>query len=430
MSEIERDPDNGQFVSPSSVNGWVPPEDVGEITYGLDSVEASSGYTQNQPTADVSEDDPLREERIALKSLFPENSDEPVVDGITELSTIPAVLIDRETGERLPDNISMKPDEAAENLAAYESQLNSYVEGDDLANLVDVVDQARADLLKADPKAAEEYGLDAKEVAANAKQPEAVQPEANVEQPEIPGVDPEIARAVNNPQVRQFLESNMAQAESARQQYVTSLNTANQLGLSRLNELLPDIAQLPTMEQREAAFRALATTDPQRYLAASAELNRVAHVQAAQAEQHQYQAYQDQQWFAEYKKAEDAKFESATNFSAMSNADKAQITDEIKAMFAEAGLSPQEMGRLVQTDRTITSALGQKVLFEAVQYRVMQKAAKAFPTRQAPPVQKPGTPSSKSRSQQSMEALERRLAISGSEADGWALLQAKMRGRN
>ena len=44
--------DDGRFVS--SNNGYVPVENVGEVAFGLESVEASSGYTPNQPTADVS----------------------------------------------------------------------------------------------------------------------------------------------------------------------------------------------------------------------------------------------------------------------------------------------------------------------------------------------------------------------------------------
>ena len=87
------------------------------------------------------------------------------------------------------------------------------------------------------------------------------------------------------------------------------------------------------------------------------------------------------------------------------------------------------MGRLIQTDRTITSALAQTTMYEAAQWRLAQKAAKAFPARQAPPVQKPGVPSSKSRAQQSIAQLEYDLARTGSEEAGWRLLQAKMKGR-
>jgi hypothetical protein len=75
------------------------------------------------------------------------------------------------------------------------------------------------------------------------------------------------------------------------------------------------------------------------------------------------------------------------------------------------------------------SAFGQRVLLEAAQHRMMMKAAKASPVRERQHVQKPGISGGKSRSAQSMEALEARLAATGSEADGWNLLQARMNRR-
>jgi hypothetical protein len=431
MSDFEEQPRaaNGQFEPmPTGNHGFVQPEVFGdEQQFGLAGDEQAQGYIPNAPPVDSSDDD-FADEKAAVDALFPIDTDAPVDYGITELSTVPAVLQDRETGRTMPPQVTETPERAAEGIASYESNLQSYVEGNDLADLVDVVDQARADLLKSDPKAAEEYGLDAKEVATNAKQPEIAQPEANVAQPEIPGVDPEIARAVNNPQVRQFLESNMAQVEQARQQYASALQVANQAQYGRLNELLPDIAALP-QAQRDAAFMRLAQTDPVRFNAATAQLNAIAQVNAAQAEQQQYQAARAQAEFTQYREAQDAAFEKATNFSAMSNAEKQDVADAIKEMAAEAGISHQQLWQVAQTDPTMRSAFAQKVMLDAARYRLLQNASRAIPTRSVPPVQKPGIPSSKSRAQQSVEALERRLAMSGSEADGWALLQAKMRNR-
>jgi hypothetical protein len=72
LSEVERDPTNGQFVpSSSGVHGWTPPEDVGEVGFGLESVERSSGYTPNinaHVTADDVTDD-FSDERIAVERL-------------------------------------------------------------------------------------------------------------------------------------------------------------------------------------------------------------------------------------------------------------------------------------------------------------------------------------------------------------------------
>jgi hypothetical protein len=414
--------DDGRFVSPSSDHGWTPPADVGEIAFGLESVERSMGYTPNQPTAELEGDD-LADEQIALESLYPEGADEPVVDGINELSTAPATYINRETGEPLDPNITLTPEEAADNYSAYTDQLVSYVEGNDLANLIEVVDQARADALRANPADAAEYGLDPQEVEANVKgkeqpadQLQNAKPDPVQEEPEIPGLDPEVARAVRNPQVRQFLEDQVTQNEAVRQQYQTGLDVANKVALAELETLLPDIAALP-VHQREGALAHLAHSDPGRFMQAAAKMQQISQVQAAQAEQQQYSAARTQAEFNQWAKAEDARVNA-------SDADAKAVRDYLP----ELGLDSSSFVHLMQTDRTLRSALGQRALIDAAKYHQLMNAPKALSTRpQARSVQRPGSGNSKSSRDVTIGELESRLARTGSEDDGWALLQARMR---
>jgi hypothetical protein len=423
LSEIDieqpRDAATGQFASASSgVHGWIPPTDVGEVGFGLESVERSSGYVPNvnaHVTDDVTDD--LADEAIATAALYPADADEPVVDGIVEASAIPAALVDRATGEKLPDHITMTESEAGDGLANYESNLASYIEGDDLANLAEIVDQARAEVLKSDPQLAkDEFGLTEADIPA-AQQSEA-QPQAQAEPPQIEGVDPEISRAIQIPKVREFLETAMQEGENARQQYVQGLNIANQLGMARLNELLPDIGRLPTVEQRMGALQMLAQSDPARYQAAMHEMNRIGQIQAAQGEQNQYSAARAQQEFQTWAKAEDKQVGD------ISAADARAVQDYLPVI----GLDQNSYVRLLASDKMARSAIGQRLMIDAARGHAIKNAPKAVPTRQPQSVQRPGISGGRTSQSESMAQLERNLARSGSEADGWALLQAKMRG--
>jgi hypothetical protein len=416
MSEIERDPDNGQFVPASSgAHGWQPVENVGEVSFGLESVERSSGYVPNlnaHVTADDVTDD-FSDEKIALDALYPADSDEPVVDGIVELSTVPATYVDRQTGEKLPENVSLTPEEAGNNQIAYEDTLRRYTEGDDLAVLAEIVDQDRAAL---DPQLAkDEYGLTEADIPAAQKSQ--AQPQAQAEPPQIEGVDPEISRAIQIPKVREFLETAMQEGENSRQQYVQGLNVANQLAMGRLNELLPDIGALP-VHQREGAMAMLAKSDPARFQAAMHEMNRISLVQAAAAEQNQFSAARTQQEFNAWAKAEDAQLD-------ITAADTKAVLDYLPSI----GLDRDSYVRLLASDKMARSAIGQRTMVDAARYHAIKNAPKAVPTRQPQSVQKPGISGGKSSAALSMEALEARLAATGSEADGWNLLQARMNRR-
>jgi hypothetical protein len=438
---------NGQFApADTGVNGWSPPENVGEETFGLESVERSSGLTPNTPSAADISDDYLADEKIAVDALYPQDADQPVVDGVDELLNVPAVMLNRETGEPLDPTVTLKPEEAGNQYAAYEDDVRSYVEGLELQLDTDAVDAGRLQLLKSDPANAELYGLNKAEVEANAKQPEAddkaaakpVEDDGLNEaermhkwgQASAAAAQAEVERALENPIVVDALKERFAGVEQAREQYGQAINNATRVAEMAFLAQFPEFAGISDPNHAASVANSIKAQNPQRWMDIQHSVMRHNQLWQAQAAEQQHQAAQARQQFVQYREAEDAKFDKATGFSSMSNAQKAGITDEIKSMFSEAGYSPQEMGRLIQSDRTITSSLGQRVLFEAAQYRLMQKAAKAIPTRQAPRVQKPGNNEGRlSRAEQSLAALERNLANSGSEKDAWALLSAKIRSR-
>jgi hypothetical protein len=423
MSENLERGDDGRFVSP---HGWTPPDDVGEIAFGLESVERSSGYTPMVPVADLHEND-LAVEEHALAELFPQDA-EPVNaadQDSPELVLPPDALRyykNDGSGEELPDNVSVTLDKAADDLAGYEANVAAYVEGDDLANLVEFADQARAEALRLNPQDAEEYGLSAAEVAQNAKahaqakeQPVEHNAQPVQEEPEIPGLDPEVAKAVRNPQVRQFLEEQLTQNEAVRQQYQTGLDVANKVALAELETLLPDIAALP-IHQRDGALAHLAQSDPARFMQAAAKMQQIGQIQALAAEQQQYSAARTQAEFNQWAKAEDTRVNA-------SEADAKAVRDYLP----ELGLDANSFVHLMQTDRTLRSAIGQRALIDAAKYHALMNAPKAVATRGQQHVQRPGSASSKSAKALSVEGLQAAFDRNPSEENGWKLLEARSR---
>jgi hypothetical protein len=418
MSETDieqpRDAATGQFAPHGVVT-----TSSDDVSFGLQSIEDGLGYVANTPNAHL--DDDLADEKIALDSLYPADSDEPVRDGVTELSTIPATYVNRTNGKELPGNVTLKEEEAGNNLAAYENELLTYVEGADLSELADAVDVARLEVLRNDPELAEkEYGLKAAEVENNANrlvEDKGQEIKAEPAKPRAEDVDAEMARAIENPRIRQFLEDNLTQAETARQQYVSGLETANQIGLARLTDLIPDVAALP-VHQREDALALLAKTDPQRFSAALHEMNRITTIQNAAAQQNQHTAARAQAEFNQWAKAEDAKVGD------ISAADGKAVQDYLPVI----GLDRDSYVRLLASDKMARSSIGQRTILDAARYHAIKNAPKAVAVRDRQSVQKPGISGRASAKEESMAQLWSNLNRSGSESDGWALLQAKMRG--
>jgi hypothetical protein len=101
----------------------------------------------------------------------------------------------------------------------------------------------------------------------------------------------------------------------------------------------------------------------------------------------------------------------------------------VRDYLPELGLDASSFVHLMQTDRTLRSAIGQRALIDAAKYHQLMNAPKAIPTRGRQQAQRPGSGNSRSAREITMGELESRLGRSGSEADGRALLQARMRNR-
>jgi hypothetical protein len=88
--------------------------------------------------------------------------------------------------------------------------------------------------IKANPKAAEELGLSAEDIEAakktDSKESDAAKPmKASDPVPgdgAVEGLDPEVAKALEHPQVRQAIAEELGKAEQSQQQYAAAVNYA------------------------------------------------------------------------------------------------------------------------------------------------------------------------------------------------------------
>jgi hypothetical protein len=220
------------------------------------------------------------------------------------------------------------------------------------------------------------------------------------------------------------LRSQLAAAEQARAQYGEQLNNAVRVAEFAFLQQFPEFNGVTDANHLASIANSIRAQNPQRFAAIQNASAQAAQLLAAQQQQQQHAAARAQHEFQAYKAQQDDAFERSVG--KISNADVEAVRDYLSDVL---GLTPQEMQGLTRNPTAVDHRF-QRALLDAGRYHALQRSAKAIPTRSVPNVQKPGVPSSKSRAQQSVEALERRLSVSGSEADGWALLQAKMRGRN
>jgi hypothetical protein len=325
----------------------------------------------------------------------------------------------------------MREEEAGNQAVAYEAQANRFVEGLALEAEIMALDGARDDLLKADPANAEIYGLNKAEVEQNAKAqkeptPEATpQPEAtSARQPNESEYDFAARQLLDNPVAVDVLRSQVAAAEQARSQFAQQVSHAVRVAeLSFLNQF-PEFRGVTSQEHLASIANSIAQQNPQRWQAIHQTAAQATQLLQAQAVEQQHQAARAEHQLQSYKAEQDVAFNRAVG--KVSNSDveavRSYLTDEL-------GLTQQEIGML-HRNPVVIDARFQRALLDAGRYHALKNAPRVVPTRSAPRVQKPGTSAPRQSRADATEAqLMARLNASGSEADAWALLSSRIKGR-
>ena len=356
MSEETARTETGQFTAPAAI-----PETI------VEQREQAAGYvplTEEQFSGLApSEDAPITVEEAAADLTASRTSEAD----IQTHSPIDAAL------EKLDDNVTLTPEQAARLTTATKEAEAKALEEAELQKVREEVDAARG--VEPDP-------IDA-----------------------VDGLDVETRRALKIPQVRSALESEFQKIDETRTQYSQGLQAAQQFGQAALLEIVPELGQLP-LEQWGDGLNMLAQVDPARAQTAANMLQRVGQIQQAQQQAAQYQAQQHQAQMREYGKSEDTKFKAMIGPERMK-----QVEAHLVPYLAKVGIDKDQFAHALQTNPMIRSAEAQKLIADAIGYDLIRSATPKPAPKGLPPVQKPGTSNRARASSPSaqMASLERAL---------------------
>jgi hypothetical protein len=286
-------------------------------------------------------------------------------------------------GEAIPDNQTITAERAARDVSTmreYEAA-SQQPQQSDIANAIDSFRNAYA----ANPQ--QQQQIAEQPQGQQQEQPQATEQAQQPEQATPPGIDPEIAQALNNPKIRAALEAEVQSAEQARAAFAQGARQAAQVAAASVLSNFPELANVPAAHL-QTAIDVIARQDPQRAMAINGALQRTQALltasQQAEAAQQQIQAQNLKQWIA----SEDAKFTQATANETPET--MRRIAENIIALAEDYGVSREQLGAVWQSQPVLRSAAFQPIMVDAARYRMATKEVAAKVHREIPLVQRPG----------------------------------------
>jgi hypothetical protein len=341
-------------------------------------------------------------------------------------------------GEPVAQTEAITLERAARDYAAATSAERLLSENQSSEALAARIDVLRAEALAKDPNAAELFGFEPPQTKADQVEPgrsrsEAKSRETTATQAEldgsgiIEGLDPELAKALQHPQVAQAIEERLGETEKVRQDYINALTSARQVAQMSILSQIPELIGVPP-DNVQAAFADIARKDPARFARVQALIASTQQMFAQQQQEDRRSAEIARQNFSAQAKAEDARFDAM--LKGEPKATQQAVTAEIFAAARESGLGPAEFVRLFNSEPLMRNAAFQKMMYEAGKFRLMTKARDAASARALPQVQRPGMARSPAeRNQADLRALSAKLSSSGDIKDAVALYNARKSGR-
>jgi hypothetical protein len=320
---------------------------------------------------------------------------------------------------------------AARDYAAATSADRILAESQSSEALAARVDALRAEALAKDPDAAEFFGFELPDAKAetNRSKPETpASPQAAADgAPSIDGLDPELAKALQHPQVAQALEERLGEAEKVRQNYLNGLAAAQQVAQMSILSQIPELIGIPP-ENVQAAFAEIAQRDPARFARVQALIAGTRQMFAQQQQESIRSSEAAQQNFNRLAQTEDARLDAMLKDEP--KATQRAVSSEIIAAARESGIEPATFMRLFNTEPLMRNAAFQRMMYDAGKYRLMTKARAAATAKAFPQVLRPGmarTPGE--RNQADLRVLSAKLSSSGDIRDAVALYNARKSGR-
>ena len=292
--------------------------------------------------------------------------------------------------------------------------------GEDLAK---AVDEARAELLKNDPSAAERFGI---EKPADDEAP-STDVEVDATAPAAAETSTDLESVLKRPEIAEAINRRVSEVDSAKVELDTSINLAKQFAQASLIEQFPEFAGM-TADQLPAALQLTRQQDPQKFQRVCNILDRVTRLQGAQDMLAKQRDDAIKREFSSWAKEEDTKFDAM--MEGISPDRKIEVRNEIMNGVREAGILPQNFLQMYQEQPIMRHAAFQKMMFDAAQWRILQREkANLHPSpRPAPPVQRPGVSGAMRNASDSIANLDAQLNRSGTVDDALKLLQARRSG--
>jgi hypothetical protein len=169
----------------------------------------------------------------------------------------------------------------------------------------------------------------------------------------------------------------------------------------------PEFATM-SPEQWPTALAIIQQQDPAKFTRIQTYIARSNQLFAAQQQIQRAQAEATRREFTGYAKSEDAKFD--VMIPKIAPEQRRAIEGEIMAGVKEAGLQPNEFFARYNSEPLLRNAHFQKMMFDAAQYRLLQKAPAKAVARPLPPVLRPGTSQPISRAAADVAALEKQFS--------------------
>ena len=332
-------------------------------------------------------------------------------------------------GEPAAPNEAITLERAARDYASATSADRFAVENESGKALAARVDAMRAEAWANDPDAAEFLGyeppaktekteshkIDSENVARDAADPSG--------DLAVNGLDPEIEKALQHPQVARAIEERIGEAEKTRQSYLSGLTAATQIAQMSILGQIPELVGIAP-ENLPGALEQMARQDPARYARVQGLIASTQQMFAQQQQESQRQAEMARRNFDAFAKSEDARLE--TMLKGESKATQHAVTNEIFASAKASGVEPAELFRLFHSEPLMRNAVFQRMMYDAGKYRLMMKAKDTAATKPVPPVQRPGMARmTAERDHADLRTLSAKLSSSGNIKDAVALYNAR-----
>ena len=247
-----------------------------------------------------------------------------------------------------------------------------------------------------------------------------------------PGIDPELHRAMQHPQVRQAMEEEFGKATKLQTHYSERVQVANDFAFATVVTAFPELAGMKTNAQITGFLNQLQQTDPARFKQATTMLNNFARAHVERQNIERQRQHAERQNFQRESAAQDAAF--AKSVANVPVQQRIAVAQEAINYAASLGIDQGTLEHLMATNPILRHSAFRRMMFDAAAGSLARKQFEAQRQQQRaaniPPVARPGSGAPRTTPQSAnLQALNARLNNTGDAKDAAALLIAQRNAR-